>query len=78
MHSLYLLGTLEIYFLAINTCDVRRLIPALGQLKHIIPFVPNINSICNPILFAICTSTFSELCVTYTVAFRRVLSSAPL
>jgi hypothetical protein len=32
----------------------------------------------NPILFAICTSTFSKLCVTYTVTCRRVLSSAPL
>jgi hypothetical protein len=34
---------------------------------------------CNPILFAICTSTFSKLCKkTYTVARRRVLSSVPL
>jgi hypothetical protein len=34
---------------------------------------------CNPILFAICTSTFSKLCkYMYTVACRRVLSSAPL
>jgi hypothetical protein len=33
----------------------------------------------NPILFAVCTSTFSKLCKkTYTVACRRVLSSAPL
>jgi hypothetical protein len=32
----------------------------------------------NPILFAICTSTFSKLCVTYTLTCRRVLSSAPL
>jgi hypothetical protein len=32
---------------------------------------------CNPILFAICTSTFSKLCKNmYTVACRRVLSSA--
>jgi hypothetical protein len=29
---------------------------------------------CNPILFAICTSTFSKLCKNmYTVACRRVL-----
>jgi hypothetical protein len=34
---------------------------------------------CNPILFAICTSTFSRLCKNmYTVACRRVLSSAAL
>jgi hypothetical protein len=32
----------------------------------------------NPILFAICTSTFSKLCVRYTVTCRRELSSAPL
>jgi hypothetical protein len=32
----------------------------------------------NSILFAICTSTFSKLCVTYTLKCRRVLSSAPL
>jgi hypothetical protein len=32
----------------------------------------------NPILFAFCISTFSKLCVTYTVTCRRVLSSAPL
>jgi hypothetical protein len=32
----------------------------------------------NAILFAICTSTFSKLCVTYTVTCRRELSSAPL
>jgi hypothetical protein len=34
---------------------------------------------CNPILLAICTTTFSKLCKNmYTVACRRVLSSAPL
>jgi hypothetical protein len=33
---------------------------------------------CNPVLFVLCTSTFSKLCKTCTVAFRRVLSSAPL
>jgi hypothetical protein len=34
---------------------------------------------CKPILFAICTSTFSKLCKNmYTVACRRVLSSASL
>jgi hypothetical protein len=34
---------------------------------------------CNPILFAISTSTFTKLCKNmYTVAWRRVLSSAPL
>jgi hypothetical protein len=34
---------------------------------------------CNPILFAICTSTFSKLCKNmYTVACRRVLTSTPL
>jgi hypothetical protein len=34
---------------------------------------------CNPILFAICTSTFSKLCINmYTVACRRVLTSTPL
>jgi hypothetical protein len=33
---------------------------------------------CNPILFAVCTSTFSKVCKkTYTVACRRVLSSTP-
>jgi hypothetical protein len=33
----------------------------------------------NPILFAICTSTFSKLCKkTYVVACRRELRSAPL
>jgi hypothetical protein len=32
----------------------------------------------NPILFAICTSTFSKLCVTYTLTCRIELSSAPL
>jgi hypothetical protein len=33
----------------------------------------------NPILFAICTSTFRKLCKNmYTVAYRRVHSSAPL
>jgi hypothetical protein len=32
----------------------------------------------NPILFAICTSTFSKLCVTYTLTCRRELSSAPV
>jgi hypothetical protein len=31
----------------------------------------------NPILFAICTSTFGKLCVTYTVTCRGELSSAP-
>jgi hypothetical protein len=36
------------------------------------------NSFFNPILFAICTSTFSKLCVTYAVTCRRELSSAPL
>jgi hypothetical protein len=38
------------------------------------------NFFCNPILFAICTSIFSRLCKKnmYTVACRRVLSSAPL
>jgi hypothetical protein len=30
----------------------------------------------NSILFAICTSTFSKLCVTYTLTCRRELSSA--
>jgi hypothetical protein len=30
------------------------------------------------ILFTICTSTFSKLCITYTVTCRRVLSNAPL
>jgi hypothetical protein len=35
--------------------------------------------VCIRILFAICTSTFSELCKkTYTVACRRVLTSTPL
>jgi hypothetical protein len=34
---------------------------------------------CNPILFAICTSTFSKLCKNmYTVGCRRVLTSTPL
>jgi hypothetical protein len=32
----------------------------------------------SPNLFAICTSTFRKLCQVYTVARRRVLSSAPL
>jgi hypothetical protein len=34
----------------------------------------------NPILFAICTSTFSKLCINvgYTATCRRELSSAPL
>jgi hypothetical protein len=33
----------------------------------------------NPILFAICTSTFSKLCKNmYTVACRKVLTSTPL
>jgi hypothetical protein len=33
---------------------------------------------CDPILFVICTSTFSKLCKkTYTVACRRVLTSTP-
>jgi hypothetical protein len=33
----------------------------------------------NPILFAICASTFCQSCTqTYTMACRRVLSSAPL
>jgi hypothetical protein len=32
----------------------------------------------NHILFAICTSTFSKLCVSYTVACRREICSAPL
>jgi hypothetical protein len=41
-------------------------------------FMP-VNFFLNPILFAICTSTFSKLCKNmYTVACRRVLSSAPL
>jgi hypothetical protein len=30
-----------------------------------------------PILFAICTSAFSELCRTYTMSYRRALSRAP-
>jgi hypothetical protein len=37
-----------------------------------------INIFLNPILFAICTSTFSKLCVTYTLTCRTELSSAPL
>jgi hypothetical protein len=38
-----------------------------------------IDFFCNRILFAICTRTFSKLCKNmYTVACRRVLSSAPL
>jgi hypothetical protein len=33
----------------------------------------------NPVLFAICTSTFSKLCTkTHTVACRRMLTSTPL
>jgi hypothetical protein len=28
----------------------------------------------NPILFAVCTSTFSKLCVTYTLTCRRELA----
>jgi hypothetical protein len=34
---------------------------------------------CNPILFAVCTSTFSKLCKKkkYTMACRRVLTSTP-
>jgi hypothetical protein len=32
----------------------------------------------NPILFAVCTSTFSKLCVTYILTCRRELSSASL
>jgi hypothetical protein len=36
------------------------------------------NFFLNPILFATCSSTFSKLCVTYTVTCRRELSSAPL
>jgi hypothetical protein len=32
----------------------------------------------NPILFAVCTSTFSKLCKTYAVACGRVLSITPL
>jgi hypothetical protein len=35
-------------------------------------------SFLNPILFAICTSTFGKLCVTYTLTCRRELSSTPL
>jgi hypothetical protein len=38
----------------------------------------NLYNFLNPILFAICTSTFSKLCVTYTLTCRRELSSAPL
>jgi hypothetical protein len=39
----------------------------------------NIANFFNPILFAICTSTFTKLCKNmYTVACRRVLSSTPL
>jgi hypothetical protein len=33
---------------------------------------------CNPILFSICTSTFSNCVYIYTVACRRVSSSTPL
>jgi hypothetical protein len=37
------------------------------------------NFFCNPVLFAICTSTFSKLRKNmYTVACGRVLSSDPL
>jgi hypothetical protein len=32
----------------------------------------------NPILFAICTSTFRNFLRMFTIAFRRVLSCAPL
>jgi hypothetical protein len=40
----------------------------------------NCSFFCNPILIAICTSTFSKLCKhnMYTVVCRRVLNSAPL
>jgi hypothetical protein len=34
---------------------------------------------CNPILFAVCTSTFSKLCKNmYTVACRKMLTITPL
>jgi hypothetical protein len=36
------------------------------------------NNFFNPILFAICTSTFSKLCVMYTVTCRRELNRVPL
>jgi hypothetical protein len=35
-------------------------------------------SFCNPILFAICTSTFRNCVKTYGMACRGVLSSVPL
>jgi hypothetical protein len=38
-----------------------------------------INLFCNPILLAICTSTFSKLCKNiYVMACKRVFSNAPL
>jgi hypothetical protein len=46
-----------------------------GNYLNLHPF----NFLCNPILFATCSSSFSKLCKrAYTMACGRVLSSAPL
>jgi hypothetical protein len=52
---------------------------ALSLNSGIDRYVINVIFCCNPILFAVCTSTSSKLCKNmYTVACKRVLSSAPL
>jgi hypothetical protein len=53
--------------------DMKESIKEIREIEEIAFFV-----FCNPILFATCTSTFSKLCKTYTVACRRVLTSTPL
>jgi hypothetical protein len=55
-------------------CDIS--VSILPQPWHVCTFR---DFFCNSILFAICTSTLSRLCKNmYTVACRRVPSSAPL
>jgi cytochrome c biogenesis protein CcdA len=50
-----------------------------AYMKVILPFFKGLAIFLNPILFAICTSTFSKLCKNmYTEACRRVLTSTPL